>query len=186
VCIALNNQVPWVRKMRRLHPQKAEWMAPDEVVEQVRADYLLGLQWLAESVFWSKAHQLKTSHHYLAGECLAHHHELLSEKAEARFIGVLRADHHVEVRHFTEDGDTCLLIDIQAQRRMATYDARMRQRLLTQDLGSGAAVYRMTYDTKAHRWKIEAFVQELPLGWSQNRRQIQEVSELPTTIGRDN
>jgi hypothetical protein len=55
-------------------------------------------------------------------------------------------------------------------------------------LGDGAVVYLMRYDALDRRWKIDAFVQELPLGWGQHRtpRRIRELSALPTTVGRDN
>ncbi|MDL1885603.1 hypothetical protein FBR01_18400, partial [Anaerolineae bacterium CFX8] len=48
---ALNNSesIPWVRQLRRLHAgaaRKAEWMAPEEVVAQVRVHYLETLQWM--------------------------------------------------------------------------------------------------------------------------------------------
>ena len=46
--------VPWGRKLKRLYAgvaNKAEWMAPDEVVEQVRRDYLRIVAWLDSAPF---------------------------------------------------------------------------------------------------------------------------------------
>jgi hypothetical protein len=48
-------------------------------------------------------------------------------------------------------------------------------------------VYVMLYLPKERRWKIDSFIQELPLGWGNHRVQprIQEHATLPDTIGRD-
>jgi hypothetical protein len=183
------NKVPWERKMRRLQPgDTAEWMAPDEVVEQVRNDYLRAQDWLGESQLWARGQQLHMAAYYLSGEALKNHQVALLNQGRARFIGVLRADHEVEVRHFSETGDRCLLVDFQSGRRMATYNAQTRERLMTQDMGSGAVVYQLAYDLHDRRWKLERLIQELPAGWE--RRQpsgrIQEFTQLPLSIGRDN
>jgi hypothetical protein len=183
------NKVPWERKMRRLQPgDTAEWMAPDEVVEQVRSDYLRALEWLGESQLWARGQQIQMAGYYLMGEALKRYQVALLHQPKVRFIGVLRADHEVEVRHFSETGDRCLLVDYQIGRRMATYNARTRERLMTQDLGSGAIVYQMAYDMRDRRWKLEQFVQELPTGWERRQpsRLIQEFTQVPLSIGRDN
>ncbi|MDX1993783.1 MAG: hypothetical protein SF029_15450, partial [bacterium] len=102
--------------------------------------------------------------------------------------GILRCIHQVEVRHFSEDGERCLVIDRQTSRRMATYDYLNRSRVTTQDLGDGTVVYEMVYDKQGQRWKVNAFIQELPLGWesASKRKRIRLHSVLPPTIGRDN
>ncbi len=179
-------KVPWAHKMRRLPP--AEWMAPDEVVEQAHGDYMRAQEWLGESQLWARGQQLHMAAYYLVGEALKRYQMALMQQGKARFIGVLRADHAVEVRHFSEDGDRCLLVDFQSGRRMATYNAHTRERLLTQDMGSGAVVYQMLYDMRDRRWKMERFVQELPAGWERRQpsRLLQEFTQIPLAIGRDN
>ncbi len=189
--MALNNsgRIPWGGKMRRLNAgvaHQAEWMAPDAVVQQVRAQYLDAINWLHESALLSWAQQWSAASDYLAGNYLKRYRNLLLTQRESKtvqFSGVLRADHVVEARSFSETGATCLIVDHQSQRRMATYNRRTQQRLHTQDLGDGALVFVMLYDAKESRWKIGSFVQELPIDW-RARPTIQEAT-LPGAIGRD-
>ena len=190
-----SGQVPWIGKMRRVqagNANGAEWMAPDEVVEQVRADYLAAIQWLQNSQLASWAHQWSGASLHLSGMLLKRHQQILMQYRSGsmpRFVGVLRADHRVEVRHFSDDGERCVVIDHQADRRMATYDPHTQERVMTQDLGAGAVVYQMRYDATDRRWKLEAFVQELPHGWGSGKavRRLREFSAMPThTVGRDN
>jgi hypothetical protein len=105
----------------------------------------------------------------------------------SRFVGVMRADHAVQVRYFSERGDRCLVLDCQTQRRMATYDRRTHERMHTQDLGEGTLVYQMVYDDTLKRWKITAFIQELPPGCCGHKlpRGIKLAASLPPVIGRD-
>jgi hypothetical protein len=186
-------QVPWGDKMRRIHAgvaRKAEWMAPDDVVDCVREDYLSAVRWLGDNMLTSWPHQWAGSLNYLSGPYLKRFRMGTPPLSggHPRAVGVLRADHQVTVRCFSEDGECCLVIDRQSQRRMATYDARTRERIMTQDLGDGAVVYQMRYDVETGRWKIHDFIQELPLGWGAQRRQgrIREMTALPSTLGRDN
>ncbi len=177
--------------MRQLRvAEKTEWMAPDEVVEQVRAHYLESAAWMTDTALASWAHQWAQAPARLSGSALKRQRNLiLSLRAQTRLqpVGVLRADHLVEVRQFSEAGSFCLVIDTQTQRRMATYNYRTRERLHTQDMGDGVAVYAMRYDAKAERWKIDSYVQALPLGWRSNPL-FQEFTTLPDTLkktGRD-
>ena len=196
VLMSLNGrgQVPWGNKMRRLHAgvaRKAEWMAPDEVVAQVRSDYLSASRWLHDTVLSGWSQQWSTAPLYLSGPLLKRFQTVLMQHQNARgprVIGVLRADHQVAIRCFSEDGEHCLVVDQQSQRRMATYDLRRHVRVLTQDLGDGAVVYGMTYDAVDRRWKVSEFVQELPMGWTRLRssKRIRELAAIPTTVGRDN
>ncbi|HEX2909116.1 MAG TPA: hypothetical protein VHO69_19740 [Phototrophicaceae bacterium] len=195
VVMVLNNsdQTPWIGKLRRIHAgvaQKAEWMAPDEVVAQVRADYLEAVQWLQDSAQADATSQLLQATVYLDGLYLARYRTLVNEndlQGEPRFIGVMRADHQVQVRHFSEDGRRCLVLDQQTQRRMATYDRRQQTRLHTQDLGDETVVYQMVYDSRAQRWKIEVFIQELPAGWgsASGSQRVRLAFRLPAATGRD-
>ncbi len=182
--------IPWRDKMRRLGKgavHNAEWMAPDDVVQQVRAHYLDAVHWLNESMLVPWAQQWADAPQYLSGTYLKRYRNLLLTQRDAKgvqFTGVLRSDHIVEVRQFSENGGFCLVIDHQSQRRMATYNRKTRERLHTQDLGDGAAVYAMLYDAGDQRWKLGAFIQELPTGW-RTRSLIRELSTLPGSIGRD-
>ncbi len=179
--------------MRRVQAgvaRAAEWMAPDEVVKQVRQDYLAAARWLQDHMLSSWQAQAKDASMVFSGAYLKRFQAILTHYRAAGFprgIGVLRADHEVTVRQFSEDGERCLVVDQQAQRRMATYDARRHERIATQDLGDCAVVFQMRYDPVMERWKIDEFIQELPLGWGRHRaaRRIRELSRMPTEIGRD-
>jgi uncharacterized protein (DUF427 family) len=95
---------------------------------------------------------------YLSGKQLQRHQTIVQQyriAAEPQIVSVLRADHRVYVRHFSEDAERCLVIDQQTQRRMATYDYERQSRLHTQDLGESTLVVEMLYDLRNRRWKIE-------------------------------
>ncbi|HVU11972.1 MAG TPA: hypothetical protein VHD90_11875, partial [Phototrophicaceae bacterium] len=157
VIMTLSNAVPWANRMRRLRKGKTEWMAPDDVIEQVREQYLEAINWLNESMLMSWTQQLTAASAYLSGSFLRRYRNLLLSQRSARGVqltGVLRADHNVEVRQFSENGGFCLVVDHQTQRRMATYNHRTQERLHTQDMGDGVVVYAMLYDSKEGRWKI--------------------------------
>jgi len=187
------SRVPWATKLRRVRAgesQKAEWMAPDTVMAQVRSDYLKALDWLHDSALKNWTHRWTYAPLYLAGAYLRWHQQCLQQQRESpepHYAGVLRADHLVEVRSFSRDGERCLVIDSQTQRRMATYDPVGRTRIHTQDLGDCAMVYQMVYDVRSQRWKISAFIQQLPLGWGNPRlaQRIELLSDLTVPAGRD-
>jgi hypothetical protein len=186
-------QVPWANKLKRVHAgvaRKAEWIAPDDVVAQARIDYLAAVNWLQESMLSSWEQRWENAPAYLSGKYLKRYQTILNHyrvSGNPFCVGVMRADQQVTVRHFSEDGQRCLIIDRQSQRRMATYDYFKQTRISTQDLGSGIVVYQMLYDQNARRWKIENFIQELPTGWDDYRKsqRIRTLSALPTVIGRD-
>jgi len=186
-------QVPWLTKMRRVRAgvaRKAEWMAPDDVVDKVRADYLTAMRWLGDNVLSSWQQQWMLAPYYMSGLYLKRFQTLVTQYRSGRMpraIGVLRADHQVAIRSFSEDGEHCLVVDRQTLRRMATYDSRTHARIMTQDLGDGAVVYQMRYDAADGRWKLDEFVQELPAGWGTHGAgaRIRELAALPTLIGRD-
>ena len=160
-------------------------MAPDDVVQQVRAHYLDAINWLQDSALMSPSRQWSGAADYLSATYLKRYRNLLlKERNSVEFAGVLRADHTVEVRQFSENGLYCLVIDHQTERRMATYNRKTHERLHTQDLGDGVVVYAMLYDAEDQHWKIGSFIQELPTGWRTSPI-TQELSTLPRTIGRD-
>jgi hypothetical protein len=193
--MALNgkNRVPWSDKLRRIRadvPNQAEWMAPDSVVEQARQDYLAALDWLHDSALRSWSQQRQDAPQFLTETFLKQHQATLRREENARAprcVAVLRADHQVMARRFSEDGERCLIIDQQLHRRMATYDYDARTRIHTQDLGACAVVVEMVYDKQSQRWKIAAFIQRLPMGWGNPRVNgyIDLLVDLPTGVGRD-
>jgi TPR repeat protein len=141
-----------------------EWMAPEDVLRAVRRDYLEAVEWLHQAERDGRQPQ-----RFLTGAMLVGAAQRLWTRANTPlFIGALRADHRLVVRRFSEGGESCIIIDHQTQRRMATYHSRTDQRAATQDLGDAAVVYQMNYDQSDGRWKLAAFVQELPRGWERH------------------
>jgi hypothetical protein len=180
-------RIPWSNQLRWLYAgtaQKAEWMAPEDVVRLVRDNYLEAIDWLAESALVDRVPSAVAQ--YLSGIYLMRYQHVVGHTT--RFVGVLHANHHIEVHHFSDDGRVCLVIDQQRHRRMITYDRKYDTWLETQYLGDSTPVYRMVYDGFHKRWKIDALIQELPSGWSahQTSRRVRLLSTLPTSIGRDN
>lgn len=184
-------QVAWANKLFRINAgaRRAEWMAPDEVVQAVLHDYMSVMRWLPESGLKDWSTQWAGAPDYLSGLCLKRHQEVLKQYRMGRpprYTGVLRCVHRPQVRHFSEDGERCLIVDHQTSRRMATYDYWSHVRLNTQDLGDGTLVYEMAYDKQARRWKLDRFIQELPAGWQKSSGRLQLLSVLPPSAGRDN
>jgi len=191
--VSSGGRVPWFNRLRLVNlsnGDQGEWMAPDDIVEHVRQDFQSAIDWLHNSSLstWSRRWAMSSFH--LDGAFLKQYQRsLMLERATGRqrLVGVLRTDHQITVRAFSPAGDRCLAIDRQLQRRMATYDMQSRQRIQTQDLGDRAFVYEMVYDGRAQRWKINAFIQELPACWEQHMASahLQLVAHLPTAVGRD-
>ncbi len=186
--------VQWSDSLRRLHAgvsQKAEWMASNDVLQAVEDDYLAAQQWMAESLLAGYLRFLREAPTYLTGSYLAEQQKLIQlqlRKRGPRLTGIIRAHHCVRVRHFSDDGLSCYVVDHQTERRMATYDYWQRRRVHTQDLGEGAYVYHMVYDRVARRWKINEFVQQLPSGWGHlgtANTPIRLEESLPIASGRD-
>jgi len=192
--IARRRAAPWSGNLQRLHAgvkNKAEWMAPDNVVQTVEADYLAAQRWMSEVLMHGYERFLRDGPRYLSGVFLKeqqHNTNLQMNKRSPRLIGVLRAHHNVRVRHFSDDGLSCYVVDHQTERRMATYECKQFRRLHTQELLEGAYVYRMVYDTSARRWKIDELIQQLPLGWNAENvynKAIKLEKSLPIASGRD-
>lgn len=188
-----NGQVPWGGEMRRVlagkTARRAEWMAPDQVVHEVRQNFLEGITWLHESVLPAFDSRRVSPQLFLTGAALRQYEHLSGQyrdSARLQFAGVLRMHHQVSVRRFSKDGRRCLAVDCQTERRMATYDVRQQMRLHTQDLGSGVVIYRMAYHIRDQRWKIEALVQELPSVWGKRSSpRLEEIQYMPPAGGRD-
>lgn len=163
------------------HPY--EWMAPDDVVRFVRRQYLESIEWVNHV-----ERDSRYAPRFVTGAMLVRIGQGIWTRSTAPlFVGILRSDHRLEVRRFSEDGERCLILDHQTQRRMATYHTRTGQRAATQDLGDATLVYSMVYDSSDGRWKIDAFVQELPTGWERRRsaKLIVDVDQLAPHGGRD-
>ncbi|MDX1992966.1 MAG: hypothetical protein SF029_11270, partial [bacterium] len=73
-------QVPWASKLRRVHAgvaRKAEWMAPDDVVDVVRDHYLEAMRWLQDSALHDWSQQWTKSPNFLDGLYLKRYQEVL-------------------------------------------------------------------------------------------------------------
>ncbi|TVR23424.1 MAG: hypothetical protein EA396_04110 [Anaerolineaceae bacterium] len=189
-----SRQVSWIGAMRRVNAgtvDKAEWMAPDEVVEQARAHYLEAMDWLLHSQTHALSERMAKTPHYFSGEQRRYHLELLNyyrHFEKMQYVGVMRCVHNVSVRHFSQDGERCLVIDDQTGCRMATYHIASGERCNTQDLGEATLVYQMAYDKTAERWKVDRYIQQLPAGWRSRRKssRVRLHTMLSPFPGRDN
>lgn len=184
----------WSGSLQRLHAgvnNKAEWMAPEDVLQHVETDYLTAQRWMADALLAGYVRFINEAPLYFTGSYLKrelHNAQLQMKKPGPRLIGILRAHHRIHVRHFSDDGLTCFVLDHQTERRMATYDYWQLRRLHTQDLGDGAYVYRMLYDRVSKHWKIEELIQQLPEGWGVQTLAgdaIRLEESLPNASGRD-
>jgi hypothetical protein len=186
----------WPSDLKRLHPgvaNKAEWMAPDDVLHAVQADYLHAQRWIAETMLAGYAKFTDEAPRYFTGSYLKRQQKLAalhlkSNPRGQRYIGVLRCEHKIRIRHFSDDGLECYLLDRQMNRAIVTYDYPCLNPISTQALDQGAYVYRMIFDRKERHWKIEDFVQQLPLGWEEqviSNDSIRLDESLPAAAGRD-
>jgi hypothetical protein len=191
VMLALTGRgpVPWAQQMRRVpagERGQAEWMAGAAVVARVQADYRDALGWLQDMAFATpNPHRAST---YLCEAALTRYRDIAAQRdGDERFVGVLRAEHVLEVRRFSEDGVRCLVLDHQTNRQMATYDRITAARVGTQALDDVVRVVAMAYDRDTERWKIADDVQQLPVGWTDGamRRWYQTQVDPLTSVGRD-
>lgn len=168
--------VPWKSEMRRVNRtgqggvRVAEWMPPEGIVQQTRQHFLDVMRWGEKLPFMSPRLQTSSAPHFLAGTLLRRLHSTLVHEVDtprALFAEVLRAEHNPEPRYYTPQGERCLIVDRQRERRMAVYDLRHDRRLFTQHLGAGVIVARMAYDVRDNRWKLESWGEELPGGWDE-------------------
>jgi hypothetical protein len=180
--------------VHRLHPgvaDKAEWMAPSDVVIQVALDYGEVQRWAAEALTAGYPRYLRELPKYFSGEALTEQSRIVLRhvrRSGTRLVGLLEAEHEVQVRRFSSDGKTCYLFDRQSRQQMITYDYWTKRRISSQPLGDGLYVYRMILDTADQRWKIAQRVQQLPVGCSISHEptaSVQLTDRLPTAIGRD-
>lgn len=160
--------VPWIDHMRRVKIRGAkhgEWLAPEEIMSQVVENYREYLHFSQQTLVRGWSLYVRDMERYLAGDFLSQqrtHLEARLRKNTLRLIDILRCDHEVRIRNFSDDGLNCLLIDYQTERRLATYHYWSKRRIHTQHLDDAICVYLMTYDREDERWKIKDFIQELP------------------------
>ena len=183
--------VPWADDLVRLNPgagDRAEWMAPPEVARAVKRDYLATQAWLAEySNHWGL---LATElHQHAAGAyqqrqmvALAH----LVQTPGPCLAASITASHWLGVRYFSSDGLRCLVIDRQTERLAITTNYWSGRELHRQRLPDTSLVYRMQYDLKDQRWKIERLVQRLPAAAGEAVVRVAVTTALPAVSGRDN
>ena len=185
-------RTPRPDKLHRLYPgvaHKAEWMASEEIVRRVEADFLGAQQWLVEALLGNYTAYLHMLPRHFTGDALREQQRIVSlqmRKHGPRLVGILRAHHRIQVRRFSDNGLTCYVIDHQTERLMATYEYWSKRRLHTQDLGAGVYVYQVTLENG--RWKIEALIQQLPLGWETfpvSSAPLELTDDLPLAAGRD-
>lgn len=189
-------QVAWAGKLRRVRAggaQYREWMAPDEVVKRVQEDYLAAMLWLPESALRDWSVQWNEAELYFCGGQLSRHLEILKRQRigqKPRYTGVMRCTHRVLVRHFSDDGERCLVLDAQSGRTIQTVDTKTGRVVSKQAMEPGTVVYQMQYDKRERRWKVEQYVQELPKGWTGQAggnpaNRVRLLAALPPKIGRD-
>jgi len=155
--------VAWADKMRRVNEllgSRAEWVAPEYVRQQARADYLEAFHQLTHAPTLTR----EVAGRYLSGTMLLFFREvMLYYRTDPRFFETLRADHYVMVRGFSADGERCLLFDRQTNRKVTLLRAKDLKPWLTQAIDDAVYVYRMAYDRSMRRWKIESFLYQIPL-----------------------
>lgn len=180
----------WLPKLRSINAGNGRY-APIDTAKSVCDDYISAIHWLGHSVLMDWSLQWSMAPLYLSGVFLKRYQAILKQQCvgpSPRYVGVLRCIHEVEVRHFSEDGERCLIVDRQSSRRMATYDFWTHTRQATQDMGDGIVVFEMVYTKQLHRWRVTNFVQELPAG---SYKSIQTahphfIFKYAHVIGRDN
>lgn len=184
--------VPWEGQLTRMNAgagEKAEWMAPPQVVEDVTWSYREAQEWLADtSADWGRFAQGLERHAcgpYLRaqGRALA---RLVNQRP--RLAAVLSATHDYSVHRFSGDGLRCLLVDRQTSRLLSTRDYWTGREIHQQRLDDADLVFQMCYTVDDKRWKIERLVQQLPLGTlprAGRKSRVRVAAELPAVAGRD-
>ena len=121
--------IRWTHRLR--WPQvgvscKAECVAPDDVIYQAGNDYLSAIEWLTWAAL-GKYNQHAPE--YLTGRFLAHFQPIVNYQLitdHGFFVGILTSQHHIQVRHFSEVGGRCLVVDTQTERRMKSRQMNSR------------------------------------------------------------
>jgi len=180
-------RVPWANDLRRVGAGvrgRAEWMASEEVVAAVTADYMEAMNWLRDTAYEHPLNPAAAAS-YLTDAELERYRSLAAHRTtQSNLTGVLRASHQVKVRRFNENGDHCIVVDYRRTQQMVTYSSASGRRIATQALGDAMMVYEMAYDTQDRRWKVARFVQQLPRAWQMSehapfvRMQIEPLQQV--------
>jgi hypothetical protein len=186
--------VAWASSLSRQNAgagARAEWMAPPEVVETIKSDYMASQAWLTEySRDWGL--MARGLHWHASGDYRRRQTAVLASLVGAhgpRLAATLEASHRLSVRRFSADGLSCLLIDSQTARTMVTRGYWSGRRQVRQRLPDTAVVWAMGYDLEARRWKVNRFVQTLPPRAAMSAPlgvPVTVSAELPRVAGRDN
>ncbi len=188
-----HKEVSWADKLQRVSSgtSRAEWTAPEYVLQQVRNDYLMAVRWQRDSAFQPLEVQMNSATYYFTGEYLHHYQTLLGyhrRRHPPRYTDILQAQHSVQVRHFTSNGERCLLLDRQTERSVTTCNLMQSASPLRQALTDAVVVYQMQYERSQRRWKVERYVQEIPdqlwIPSGQSYR-VKVDTALPQFSGRD-
>ncbi len=185
--------VPWLDQMRRVRigQGRKEWLAPENIMHTVIQHYQEYVEFAQANLLKGWVGYARALPTFMVDDMLHAQLEVLDTRLRQdnlRLIDILRASHRVHVRNFGDDGLTCLLLDYQTERRLATYHYWTKRRVHTQHLADAILVYEMQYDLDDERWKMANFIQELPPHYYQ---QTIEGSldtlenNLPPFLGRD-
>lgn len=185
--------VPWLDKMRRVKigEGRPEWLVPESVMHTVIQHYQEYIEFAQQNLLKGWVGYTRALTTYMHGEMLTAQLKILDARLhqdDLRLIDILRASHRVHVRNFNNDGLTCLLVDYQTERRLATYHYWTQRRVHTQHLEDAILIYQMQFDSANERWKLANFIQELP---PHHYQQTVEGSldtlenNLPPFLGRD-
>lgn len=185
--------VTWLDDMRRVKigGGRTEWLAPEVVMHTVIQHYQEYIEFAQENLLkgwvgYAKALPTYMTHNMLTVQLGILDARLLEDNL--RLIDILRTSHRVHVRNFGDDGLTCLLLDYQTERRLATYHYWTRRRIHTQHLNDAILVYEMQFDSDDQRWKLANFIQELPPHYYQQTIEgaLDTLeNNLPPFLGRD-
>lgn len=184
-----SKQVEWENKMRRSNAgsaRRAEWLAPVNIMQQARTDYLEAWHWI-NNVTRNPVGQMANAVNYLSGDELVRFYGVSNAyRGNPRFYEYLKCEHEVTIRNFAALGDRCLAIDRQHARVMTIYDKKTGSARVSQRLDDAVFVYQLVYDRQRRRWKIEHFIQQMAGGV--DAQSIYPPMPAPTSpkVGRNN
>src|SRR5258708_6072515 len=91
VTIIRRRRMAWPGAMRRLHagvPNRAEWMAPDDIVRLVEADYLRAQKWLVGALLVSYTRVLSEAPQYYTGNYLKRQRKAVAQNMHTGRNGI--------------------------------------------------------------------------------------------------
>jgi len=181
-----NRIVPWMDKLIRVNPgvkHRAEWMAPKDVLTQVKQDYLAFYRYATNTLPQGWLPYMRNLEQYVTGELLTTQRESLRGRLRhdrGRLTEIYYSDHNVQVRNFSSDGLHCVVVDHQTNCHIVSYDYWDQRMLHQQKLPSTIVVYKMVY--VEDRWKIDHLIQQMHPSLGQAETLL---LSLPSAVGRD-